>query len=185
MTDFASLIEDLGKLDVEPAAQDAAAEAAQGEGVALKSFSVTLADGTKADAVDAEELLKALHGDVEALKGDRGTLEKALILTGGLVQKQHKALGELSALVKSLQADMAKIQAGGRGRQTVVTVLERGAGGGEAEKPATITGEELMTKAMALFNAGKMNSLEIGSLENAVGRGVQPREDLVKRVIAG
>ena len=161
-------------------------EKPEGEGdepAMAKSFKVTLADGSEAEAVDATELVKSLQEQVGALSGrvdQHDGLAKALGQTLELVKGQ-------AGLIKSMQAQIAKLGGEGRGRKTLVTVHEKPAG-----EPATTmaksnpdqpTAEQFMVKANAAFDAHKLTGLELTSIDVSLREGRSLNPELIKKVM--
>lgn len=131
-----------------------------------KAFEVTLADGTKQEAFDGTEMLKALHAENKALNVMVATqgqdLTKALNFASGLFT-QVKNQNEM---IKALQADVAKLGNAGTGRRGILTVLEKqnmGAGGGD--KPAKPSRDEIMSKALSLQKDGHIGAVDVARIE--------------------
>lgn len=154
-----------------------------------KSFQVTLADGTIQEAYDGTAMMKAMATEMTALRTEsaehaskldasQAELAKALQVGTSLVGLV-KSQGEL---IKSLQGDMVRFGATGRGRQANVTVLDKP--GAIAAAPAAPDVEAIMAKAMTAHTAGEFTSSDIARLEAHLGRGNPPPADLVARLPA-
>lgn len=152
-----------------------------------KSFPVTMADGSVQEAYDGTEMMKAMSvrlTDVTAhadelgaeLDGTRGELTKALAASAGLlgIVKQQ------GALLKSLQADVARFGGGGAGRKASLTLHAKEAG--PAAPAAPPTGPSIMTKAMSAYDAGKLTGGDIARLESHLGRGNPVPDDIAERL---
>ena len=144
-----------------------------------KSFRFELDDGSAVEAVDATDLLKSLHDDLAGLRASR-TSEAQAVETGlkGLLTLV-KGQG---ALLKSLQAQVAKLADSGRGRKSLT--------GGEADlakaQAATpeLTGPLLMAKAHTAFEAQRISGKELSTLDVLLRHGETPDADLVRRILA-
>lgn len=144
-----------------------------------KSFRFELDDGSAVEAVDATDLLKSLHDDLAGLRASR-TSEAQAVETGfkGLLTLV-KGQG---ALLKSLQAQVAKLADSGRGRKSLT--------GGEADlakaQAATpeLTGPLLLAKAHTAFEAQRISGKELSTLDVLLRHGETPDADLVRRILA-
>ena len=144
-----------------------------------KSFRFELDDGSAVEAVDATDLLKSLHDDLAGLRASR-TSEAQAVETGlkGLLTLV-KGQG---SLLKSLQAQVAKLADSGRGRKSLT--------GGEADlakaQAATpeLTGPLLLAKAHTAFEAQRISGKELSTLDVLLRHGETPDADLVRRILA-
>lgn len=144
-----------------------------------KSFRFELDDGSAVEAVDATDLLKSLHDDLAGLRASR-TSEAQAVETGlkGLLTLV-KGQG---ALLKSLQAQVAKLADSGRGRKSLT--------GGEADlakaQAATpeLPGPLLLAKAHTAFEAKRISGKELSTLDVLLRHGETPDADLVRRILA-
>lgn len=132
-----------------------------------KAFEVTLADGTKQEAFDGTQMLKALHTENQTLRGlvttQGADLTKALEFTSGLFGLV-KSQGEM---IKALQADVTKVGNTGTGRRGILTVLEKqnmGAGAGDG-KPAKPARGDVMAKALSLQKEGHIGAVDVARIE--------------------
>lgn len=135
---------------------------------------VTLEDGTQAEAIDGTELVKSLMARVETTEGQ---MQKALEGAIGLIKGQ-------SAMIKSLSEQVAKLAGTGRGRKTVVTVTEKNPAGTPMNKsePAGMTGEEFMAKALVAQSNGKILAKDVSAIEMYLNRGMPIPAHLIARV---
>jgi hypothetical protein len=134
-----------------------------GEAPMGKSFQVTLADGTKVDAYDGEELMKSL---IERVGANEGQMLKAL---GGAI-KLIKSQGEL---IKSLQNKVQEFGSAGKGRKAVLTIHDKKPAGDLAkshgdEDGNALTANDFMAKAHAAFDAGKISGKELASADTSL-----------------
>lgn len=144
-------------------------EEEDGEATLGKSFSVTLADGSKVDAFDATEMMKGLLVQVEERKGEAATLAKALGVATGVMAGLQNTVNAQGDLIKSLQADIGKLRKAGAGRKATLSVHERPSTT-VPTKPAELTGNDIMAKALSLNSEGKLTSLDVARLQARVNR---------------
>jgi hypothetical protein len=186
---FEALRADLAELQkalpAAPAAPAAGAtEAGEGEGegegeILGKSFSFSLADGTQIDAVDGTDLVKSFGARL-------ATTEEGLAKA---ITDITDVIGAQTALIKSLQEQVAKLAGSGAGRRSVLSVRET-VTPGNTEQPLAkshghyATGNEAIAAADAAYKAGRIDSLELAKCENFVGRGLQFPADLAAKVSA-
>lgn len=142
---------------------------------------VTLADGTQAEAVDGTEMVKSLLSQIDEMKSGSAVREtqmaKALEGVVSLAKSQ-------ATMLKSLQAQVAKLSGEGRGRKAVLTVTEKTPSGTPMSKsePAGLSSQEFMSKALTAQAAGKIRGVEIATIEGYLNRGMPVPEHLVARV---
>jgi hypothetical protein len=155
-------------------ADDAAS--ADGKPAMAKSMTATGADGEEVEVVDATEMLKSLQDGLNA-QGD--VLAKALSTMTTAMQKQ----GEV---IKSLHAKVEALSSQGRGRKTVVSVVERPAPAGtmakSTEADAGVTSQEFMAKCLSAQAAGKLTAFDVSRAEVAINNGVAVPADIVSAV---
>jgi translation initiation factor 1 (eIF-1/SUI1) len=117
-------------------------------------------DGEEVEAIDATELLKSL---VERVGTQESVLAKALESTLGTI----KAQGEM---IKSLSAQVKKLGGEGKGRKTVLSVVEKPAAGEQAlakSEQSPMTVQDFMAKATANWEAKKLTGREFTTLDVA------------------
>ena len=147
-----------------------------------KSFQVTLADGTVVDAEDGTELVKSLLTRVD---NTEETIAKALGGTIDLVKALTGQMNSTTALVKSLQTQVAELSGQGRGRKTMVSVHEKLATTDltKSEQPG-IKPEEFMAKSHAAFAAHKISGHELTMIDVSMRTGNAVDQSLVAKVLA-
>lgn len=146
-----------------------------------KSFRFELDDGSAVEAVDATDLLKSLHDDLAGLRASR-TSEAQAVETGlkGLLTLV-KGQG---ALLKSLQAQVAKLADSGRGRKSL-TGGEADLAKAQAQAAAPeLSGPLLLAKAHTAFEAKRISGKELSTLDVLLRHGETPDADLVRRILA-
>lgn len=147
-------------------------------------FEVTLPDGTKVQAMDGAALLKSLQDDMGAM-----STEVSQVLSGvvGLVKAQATALNGQTALIKSLQDDVARLGAGGQGRKAVLTMMDKPAGATLAkanpDEPEGMTAEDFMAKSMTALGDGRITALDVSKIESSINRGLKIPDELVSAVV--
>lgn len=146
-----------------------------------KSLQVTLADGTVIEAEDGTELVKSLFARVDS---NEDMVVKALGGTLNLVKAQADQLKETTALVKSLQADVARLGNQGAGRKTLVNVHEQVTQLAKAHAPQGPTPQEFMAKAHSAFEAKKITGIELTTCDVAVRTQQQIEPGLIAKVLA-
>lgn len=190
---FSALLEELGTdlakalpaADANPGEGEAAAEgegeAGEGEGEAdaglAKSFKIKLDSGEEIDAVDGAELIKSL---VSRIEGNEAGV-------GKLLRDTVTAIGAQGELIKSLQAEIAKLGEAGKGRKAVVAIAPKpGPTAEELAKANTageISGEEFMAKAMSAQAAGRISSVQVATAEAHINAGKAPPADILRAVL--
>ena len=140
-----------------------------------KSFEVTLADGTKAEALDGTAMMKSLHAENVALRGRTDEMGSALLGMGALMKSMHAAQIENVKLIKSLRSDVAKLGVQGSGRKAVLNVAEK--------NPAPVTNtaptkHEIMAKAHSLQAEGKLSGADANRVFAYAERGLGIPEGL-------
>lgn len=169
--------EEGGELDEQELDEDED-EAEELEGAPLGK--VTLEDGTEVEAVDGTEMVKALSARVQALeKGQGGQMLKALNDCFGLIRTQKD-------LIKSLQNQVQTLGGERRGRKSILSVIERPDAGSQMAKsePNGMTGQEFMAKSHAAFDAGKINGVELTTIDVSLRSGVPIAPGVIQKVLS-
>lgn len=167
-----------GDLDDDGTNDKTGKPAAKGEGDEApmgKSFDLTLDDGTKVEAFDATELLKALGARQD---GVETAMTKALSITIDTIKVQGD-------LIKSLQADVTRLANAGRGRKTAVTLVDKVDPASLAKsEPTGMGAAEFMAKALSLQEQGKLSGLDVSRAESYLNRGLEIPADIRTKVMA-
>lgn len=124
-----------------------------------KSMTVTMEDGTEAEAIDAEALIKSMQNIVDS------STEAA----GKVFAKQTDLLKSLSADIQSLKTEIAALKSEGRGRKSVVTMA------GAVEEPMTkamVTPSDILAKCLDAQKAGRLTALDVSMAEGYLNRGM-------------
>lgn len=117
-------------------------------------------DASGAEMIDATELVKSILARQDSTEG---VLAKAMTSMVGALSKQND-------LIKSLQAEVGKLAASGRGRKTLVTIAEKPVvadvlAKSEAADDGKITAGELLTKSHAAHAAKKISGVELNTID--------------------
>lgn len=141
---------------------------------------VTLADGTTAEAVDGTELVKSLMGEIAGLKTGVATTEatmaKALQGALGLIKSQN-------TMLKSMQDQVAKLAGSGRGRKTVLTVTEKTTAGAAGEvREDGMSAQQFMAKSHEAWKSGAITGLEFNTIDVSLRSGAMPDAGLISKV---
>lgn len=147
----------------------------EGNATMAKSFELTLEDGTRLVAQDGTEIVKSLRARVEQ---NEEQMSKALGSAVELIKGQ-------SALIKSLSERVAKLSGEGRGRKTVVSVVEKpgpGASTMAKSEPAGMSPDQFFVKALDAQKAGRISGTEIAVAEACLNRGEAIPASIVQRV---
>lgn len=154
-----------------------------------KSMTVTDENGNKVEAVDGTELVKSLIGRIDTMEAEGAAsqedLAKSLVMIKEALLTQTDVIKSQGELIKSLQGQVATLQSGGRGRQSVVSIVE---------KPETaliksqgrdgVTRQEFMAKALDAQKQGRLTSLEVTTAETSLNKGVPIPDHIVRKVLS-
>lgn len=160
--------------DAGGAADGDADDAGKGKPMA-KSFKLTLEDGTEIEAQDGAEMVKSLQERVEK---NEETMAKALGSAVELIKGQ-------ASLIKSLSEKVAKLAGEGRGRKTVVSIVEKPAPGASTmakSEPVGLTPDQFFAKALSAQKEGRITGTEIAVAEACLNRGEQIPASIIQRV---
>lgn len=130
-----------------------------------KSMSVTLPDGTEAEAVDGMELIKSFQSQMDVIAEG----------TGKVLKSMSAHLKEQAELIKSLKSDIDTLRSEGRGRKTVVTM----AGAPEPMAKSMPTPSDVLAKCLDAQKAGKLTALDVSVAEGYLNRGMQIPDRIV------
>ena len=157
-----------------------------------KSFAVVMEDGTAVEAYDGTAMMKALHAENVALKGQTvvlaGQVATLTVNSNMLLKALTSATGSLKQqgeMLKSLAADVVRIGSTGTGRRAVLNVHEK-THASTTDQPEQIDKKTFMAKAMTAFEAGKVSGDEIRQADARLARGAKLdglHPDFVARVM--
>lgn len=135
-----------------------------------KSFHVTLADGSEAEAVDGTAVIAALQADVASVSAD---MLKAFKSLTSLVKSQQSDLTALREQVGALSARPA-------GRKSVLNVHEKPS---PIEEPAPeVAPSTVLAKALAAQRAGRLHGGQVAEIELYLGA-KKPLPDHLSRAL--
>lgn len=137
-----------------------------------KSFTFKLDDGTEVEGVDGTELVKSL---TERMDSTESVMAKALETAVTLIKAQ-------GAEIVALKERVEKISSEGRGRKTVVSVVEKGKPLAKSEDKG-MTSEQFLTKAESAMEAGRISGRDLALAESCLNRGAPVPEAIISRVV--
>jgi len=187
MSSFDELLADLEA--VQEMKKSIPSEQSEGEESELlgKSFEVTNENGEKMEAVDGTELVKSLIAQIDEFKQEKVTHEaglmKSLGVMSGLLKDQATALKEQSDMIKSLQAEVATMRGEGRGRKSVVSVMEKPSTQMTKSQQEGPTAEEFMMKAASARDAGRLTAIEMSTIELSLQKSVPIDKRLINKIM--
>lgn len=145
----------------------------------LKSFSITMPDGTQSQAIDGTAMVLDLQNRLLASEQNTNAVfAKAL----GVLTKQ-------SALLQTMGEKIAELGGQGRGRRAVLSITEKSEpGSGMFQKsmaaPVGLSTGEFFAKALSAQKAGRISGLDISVAEASLNRGEPVPEDILNRVMS-
>ncbi len=181
----------------EAKAEPAKDEASEKEEGFAKSFAVTLEDGSTVEAYDGTAMFKSLAAENVALKAKmestEGEMLKALQAATAQIagvqaslHAQAETVQAQSTLIKSLQADIARLGNQGAGRKASLSIHDKPATTTEMSKSEGIMPRELLMKSNIAMTAGKISGQEACRVESYINNGIagQLPADLLARIVA-
>lgn len=138
-----------------------------------KSFKFTLDDGTEVEAVNGTELVKSLMSRIDK---NEETLAKALGTAVTLIKSQ-------GSMIKSLQEKINQLSGQGRGRKTVVSVVEKQSTLTKSQQGEGMTAHEFMAKALTAQAEGRITGIDVARAESYLNKGMPIPDDIVARVV--
>lgn len=164
-----------GAADKDADPDDDAAEDQDGESF-MKSFRVTLEDGTEQEAYDATAMMKAMHVTARRQAETIDALQARVKEQDAVIQRLPDMLKAMQGQIAS-QADMLKAlreAPGGRKTTTQAPVAT----------PQTTTRGDILAKALSLQTAGKIGSTEVAVIEARLNARMQLPNDLAALISA-
>ncbi|EJG5414259.1 hypothetical protein NAD41_000860 [Salmonella enterica] len=167
--------------------QEAAAEAEgdkdededkEGEEVEKCSMTKSFQNEEGEELIDATEVLEGLQ---KSFATHDEILAKAMPKVVDLLSAQSKQLKEQGELIKSLQQSITGLAGKGTGRKSTVTLLTKSQVSTEKqeEAPVQMTRDDVMAKAMNLFDQNKLSSIQVNMLDVALRNGYAPDADVL------
>lgn len=154
----------------------------EGDQPMAKSFEVTLADGTKVEAEDGTALVKSLVARIDTNESDTA---KVMEVTVGLLKSANAAIAEQGTLIKSLQDKVAALSNEGKGRKTILSVIDK-TGPTEMTKsePTGMQPTEFLAKSEAAWSANRITGQEFNTIDVSLRTGQPIDQGLIARVMA-
>ncbi|EDY2030026.1 hypothetical protein GTB64_004468 [Salmonella enterica] len=149
----------------------------KGEEIEKCSMTKSFENEEGEELIDATEVLEGLQ---KSFASHDSVLEKvATLLTAQ--NQQLKAQGEL---IKSMQDTITNLGAKGTGRKSTVTLLTKSQVSTEKqeEAPKQMTREDVMAKAMNLFDKNMLSSIQVNMLDVALRNGYAPDADVLATI---
>lgn len=145
-----------------------------------KSFTVSLPDGSEAEALDGDQLIKSFTDQVAGLRAE----------TNAALAQVATALGRSTKLIKSLReqntalaAQVTALGTSSRGRKSALTVHERPMVGDQSlAKAEGISPRDLMAKALSAQQAGRLTGSQVAEIDAYAARGLAIPESLLAKL---
>ena len=145
-----------------------------------KSFTVSLPDGTEAEALDGDQLIKSFTDQIAGLRTE----------TSAALAQVATALGRSTKLIKSLReqntalaAQVTALGNSSRGRKSALTVHERPMVGDQSlAKAEGISPRDLMAKALSAQQAGRLTGSQVAEIDAYAARGLAIPESLLAKL---
>ena len=145
-----------------------------------KSFTVSLPDGTEAEALDGDQLIKSFTDQIAGLHTE----------TSAALAQVATALGRSTKLIKSLReqntalaAQVSALGNSSRGRKSALSVHERPMVGDQSlAKAEGISPRDLMAKALAAQQSGRLTGSQVAEIDAYAARGLAIPESLLAKL---
>lgn len=144
-----------------------------------KSLTLTGSDGEPVEVYDGTELVKSLVAAQERIARHLNVALSAATTLAKKLDERAAQAEDQSRLVKSLQEQVAKLGAQGKGRKTVLSVHEKPSVTPASHAPQPT---EVLAKARSLLMEGAFSSIDVARVETYLGRGLPLPEDLSSRL---
>ena len=145
-----------------------------------KAFEVTLPDGTEAQAIDGDALIKSFTGQMRALRAEH---QQALTQLATAVSRSTKLIKSLREQNQRLVSQVSAMGQAGRGRKSALNVHEKPMVGADPlAKAEGISPATLMAKALSAQKAGRLTGTQVAELDAYVARGIPVPETLLARL---
>ena len=145
-----------------------------------KAFDVTLPDGTEAQAIDGDALIKSFTGQMRALRAEH---RQALTQLATAVSRSTKLIKSLREQNQRLVSQVSAMGQAGRGRKSALNVHEKPMVGADPlAKAEGISPATLMAKALSAQKAGRLTGTQVAELDAYVARGIPVPETLLARL---
>lgn len=154
-----------------------------------KSLTVTLEGGETAEAVDGAALVTgmrflkgqntALASELAAARAENaGEMVKAL---SGM-QSLLRLVKDQDTVIKSLSDRLDTFGAQGRGRASVLSIMEKSQPAGAPAQPQGASRAEIMQASMQAMKKGLISAVDVSMIEGCLNQGAEIPEPLVKAI---
>ncbi|MCE2580777.1 hypothetical protein LDL36_20460 [Komagataeibacter sp. FNDCR1] len=154
-----------------------------------KSLTVTLEGGETAEAVDGAALVTgmrflkgqnaALASELAAARAENaGEMVKAL---SGM-QSLLRLVKDQDTVIKSLSDRLDTFGAQGRGRASVLSIMEKSQPAGAPAQPQGASRAEIMQASMQAMKKGLISAVDVSMIEGCLNQGADIPESLVKAI---
>lgn len=137
-------------------------------------------DGEQVQAYDGEALIKAMVGTNKRIAKTEEQVSAVLAKAISVVKGRDEVIKQQGKLIKSLQDDVAAMGEQGRGRKTVLRVLDRK---DDLQKSQGIPVSDFRAMLKSAFAGGKISGGEAVQAENLLNSGAQVPESIVRKVM--
>lgn len=156
-----------------------------------KSFIATMPDGRRERAYDGTEAIRIAHARMDQIQSETrqglGQIMKALTGLADALKGQQETAAQQIALTKSLQTEVAAFGSGGVGRKSALTIHDKPTASAPAAPSAEDirnAAESLMAKALVANERKAITASEVARVEAARGIAANLNPDLVRRIEA-
>jgi hypothetical protein len=145
-----------------------------------KAFDVTLPDGTEAQAIDGDALIKSFTGQLQAMRTEH---QQALTQIATALSRSTKLIKSLREQNQTLATQVTALGQSGRGRKSAITVHEKPMVGADPmAKAEGISPRELMAKALAAQQSGRLTGSQVAEIDAYAARGLAIPESLLAKL---
>ena len=131
----------------------------------MKSFQVTLEDGSSVEAYNATDMLKAMHGVAKRHGEQLAEMTARAKAADAVLAKVPEILSSLQTTI-ARQGEMLKaLSQQPAGRKSVVQAPSEAA-------PKTKSAPQIMAKALELSGSGTLSSADVAIVENRLAKGM-------------
>lgn len=133
---------------------DMADEDKKGQGKLAKAISLIDEGGDPVEAYDATEIVEDLQQRLAKAEANN--------------QRLLDAMARQTQVLKSFGSRLGALENHGQPRKSVLSIHEKPSAVAPADAP---TPQDILAKAEAAFTAGRLNAIQVSTIENAVGHG--------------
>jgi len=145
-----------------------------------KSFDVTLPDGTEAQAIDGDALIKSFQGQIQDMRLEH---QQAMTQIATALSRSTKLIKAMREQNQALASQVTALGQSGRGRKAVVSIHEKPMVGDHSlAKAEGISTSDLMAKALSAQKAGRLTGVQVAEIDAYVARGIPVPQSLIARL---